>query len=621
MTLTEAERQDAIKKLKVHHENVKTERNLYGQRINLAKTQPQKYLSIIMDGSDQNQFQLPKQDGFYKSKMFDEAEKYKVHFEGVFVHGHGCKVFTSFENVPNDVNTGIECLQRTLAWVEQDLKKKAEGTNTPYSGLPPTLFLQMDNAGSTNKNKFMFAYIADLIARQVFQKVVVSFLPVGHTHEDIDQIFSTISAHLRKKRAISLKQLHEYIEEARLRSGFRPSVEHIWHAAMVKQLISAREKDGHIQEIEGITRFRCFVFAKSSRRSEVEQELAPPSIASSITAPKRVPNPISSEVFLFTKATPWDELTGLGDSTGLCFLKKPLGISASSMTSFIPRVPKVSEVILKRRREDTSNPLPSKLIQFERSMTKLVGAGESLSAGFSGFISQTEKDTLMSMAQRIHCSTEVPFHWENEGLLIGCATSKSKEPNRSGPRLQQVPVSIVPTYKSLLVSGSKDNPVARLDNQSAMAPGDMLVFHRPEHEITTHPEPFWLAQCLPPGPYLTGDTYYTNARASAQRNPETYRDYLKQNALVDVEWYEYQLPCGGVNNEFNILEAEYRPIRDANKNKEVQFSSAAVLWFPALTQKKTIPKQVLEWIRRDCALSHHDFTLGSIRRRVTNKKK
>ena len=36
----------------------------------------------------------------------------------------------------------------------------------------------------------MFAFLTDLVQRGIFAKVKAGFLMVGHTHEDIDQLFS-----------------------------------------------------------------------------------------------------------------------------------------------------------------------------------------------------------------------------------------------------------------------------------------------------------------------------------------------------------------------------------------------------------------------------------------------
>ena len=56
----------------------------------------------------------------------------------------------------------------------------------------PTLYLQIDNCGE-NKNKTLIAFLTDLVRKKVFHKIKACFLMVGHTHDDIDQVFATIS--------------------------------------------------------------------------------------------------------------------------------------------------------------------------------------------------------------------------------------------------------------------------------------------------------------------------------------------------------------------------------------------------------------------------------------------
>ena len=58
--------------------------------------------------------------------------------------------------------------------------------------LPPILRIQVDNCGKENKNQYMFAFCAILVKLRYFAEVYLSFLLVGHTHEDIDQRFKQI---------------------------------------------------------------------------------------------------------------------------------------------------------------------------------------------------------------------------------------------------------------------------------------------------------------------------------------------------------------------------------------------------------------------------------------------
>ena len=80
--------------------------------------------------------------------------------------------------------------------------------------LPPILHIQADNCGRENKNKYFLALCATLVAHGYFTEVVVSFLIVEHTHEDIDQRFSSISGVLKRQNIDTLPELLRLVQES-----------------------------------------------------------------------------------------------------------------------------------------------------------------------------------------------------------------------------------------------------------------------------------------------------------------------------------------------------------------------------------------------------------------------
>ena len=56
---------------------------------------------------------------------------------------------------------------------------------------PPILCIQLDNTARENMNSIVFEYLSILVNQGLFRKVKVNFLLVGHTHDHIDQMFST----------------------------------------------------------------------------------------------------------------------------------------------------------------------------------------------------------------------------------------------------------------------------------------------------------------------------------------------------------------------------------------------------------------------------------------------
>ena len=58
--------------------------------------------------------------------------------------------------------------------------------------MPRIMYVQADNA-SDNKNWAFILFLAMLVYHSYTVEVYLSFLLVGHTHEDIDQVFSILS--------------------------------------------------------------------------------------------------------------------------------------------------------------------------------------------------------------------------------------------------------------------------------------------------------------------------------------------------------------------------------------------------------------------------------------------
>lgn len=146
-----------------------------------------RYLSMIIDGMDQKKTYVP----VMGSRIKDESPLVQ-RLIGVKVHGHRSYVFIVDDNTPGGANLIADIVRRVL----NDLNTRGE---LPYQN--PTLYLQVDNC-SENKNKVVFGFLTHLVRLGIFQKIKVGFLMVGHTHEDIDQMFSTISGHLQKESVL-----------------------------------------------------------------------------------------------------------------------------------------------------------------------------------------------------------------------------------------------------------------------------------------------------------------------------------------------------------------------------------------------------------------------------------
>ncbi|XP_078574037.1 uncharacterized protein LOC144860600 [Branchiostoma floridae x Branchiostoma japonicum] len=178
-----------------------TARQKYYSHIKKAKQQPDNYLSLIIDSMDQNKTFLPHFATLTKSKS--NLKPLKFHLTGVLAHGQKKSfIYAWTPKFHMDTNITVNVLISVL----QDLSKG-------YGGhLPGTLYLQLDNSAKECKNKYIIAFCAWLVKRQIFRKVKLGYLMPGHTHEDVDQMFSRISTYLERHDATSLPELFQAVK-------------------------------------------------------------------------------------------------------------------------------------------------------------------------------------------------------------------------------------------------------------------------------------------------------------------------------------------------------------------------------------------------------------------------
>lgn len=94
------------------------------------------------------------------------------------VHGIGSLLCVSLPDLEKQGgNLTVECI---LRGIEFAMKEK----NLSFIR---NLYIQLDNV-SSNKCFTIFAVLIELAKNGIFKKVKVSYLIVGHTHEDIDAL-------------------------------------------------------------------------------------------------------------------------------------------------------------------------------------------------------------------------------------------------------------------------------------------------------------------------------------------------------------------------------------------------------------------------------------------------
>jgi hypothetical protein len=155
-------------------------------------------MCIIVDGMEQSKTYLPHFSNV--TKGICSLWKLKVHISGAMVHGKTTEVFVDTNQWEHGSNLLINILYRIL--------------NIYKEKIPAVLYLQLDNCLRGNKNKYVFAFLSHLVELNIFRKIKVNFLMVGHTHEIIDQFFSRISLWLRRNDAVTIPDLLDGIKRS-----------------------------------------------------------------------------------------------------------------------------------------------------------------------------------------------------------------------------------------------------------------------------------------------------------------------------------------------------------------------------------------------------------------------
>ena len=181
------------------------ERRSYYDRRLLAIKYPDEFLSCIVDGSTQRYHNCPMLDDHTVLSNVGDFAQIKQSLTCVHFHGRETFLFPRVPYHDKGSNWTIQCVSSAL----ENLAK-----SDPDKKLPKTLFLQLDNCSGDNKNKYVFGYFSSLVSNGTFNTVVLSFLVVGHTHEDVDQLFSTIGAHLQKYGSLTLSDFDKILVEA-----------------------------------------------------------------------------------------------------------------------------------------------------------------------------------------------------------------------------------------------------------------------------------------------------------------------------------------------------------------------------------------------------------------------
>lgn len=198
--LTKYERYELEKEFRIHIQTTKEMRLCSASRITEASTFHHDTMSTVMDGCDQSSTTLPHfmRKGHKEESLHEAFMKHNL----VAVCVHDCTHREYLYLIPpyaasrQGSNVTLECLVRTL-------NKEAKFRVRQRFRWPRILYLQVDNTSRENKNSYVFTFLSYLVLAGIFEEIHCNFFVVGHTHSDVDQLFSVITRKLRSSDALT----------------------------------------------------------------------------------------------------------------------------------------------------------------------------------------------------------------------------------------------------------------------------------------------------------------------------------------------------------------------------------------------------------------------------------
>jgi len=139
---------------------------------------PESIWVIMVDSATERNFQLPRIKGRSGSKELSMRPFWGFKLIASYAPNYGFCPFI----VHNSSSAGAN-LMLTVTWVTLCRMR------SHFGYLPSELHLQLDNTSAENKNSTVVAFAAWLVARGYVKRVRLFYLPVGHTHIIIDQVF------------------------------------------------------------------------------------------------------------------------------------------------------------------------------------------------------------------------------------------------------------------------------------------------------------------------------------------------------------------------------------------------------------------------------------------------
>ena len=144
-------------------------------------------ITLIVDSIDHSKFVWPKST-YMAAKEFGRFIRPHLSVTCALVHGRACLFYVAETHVSKDSSWACDIICHCLEVLKE---------NYPQLDLRKcVLHCHGDNASSELKNNSVLRLLSCLVATRRLQSCSLSTLQSGHSHEDIDQCFSSLASHI-----------------------------------------------------------------------------------------------------------------------------------------------------------------------------------------------------------------------------------------------------------------------------------------------------------------------------------------------------------------------------------------------------------------------------------------
>ena len=243
---TPAEKRLKAAEWQLHIKAQYADRVLYWHMRWASRAPDSSILCIICDGLDRSKGTYP-QWSFRAPKELEKQHRPRLVIHASMSHGYSCDFYISEEECTiHGASYILEILTRTIGRVKQIRAER---------GLPMVrhLCIQSDNTVAACKNAETALFMGILTRRFAFDSTNICYLRKGHTHEDVDFIFSLLLARVLRKIRVHtpldlVQGIHAGMESLLLSKGYQRHVDHVSHV----------RDFGHWVAPLGIKPYNCF---------------------------------------------------------------------------------------------------------------------------------------------------------------------------------------------------------------------------------------------------------------------------------------------------------------------------------------------------------------------------